>query len=77
MPESKHILTSKIFISAAVGLLASMAMSILRQRGIDVIITADIQIHITTVLMGLIAFWRTGQTKSLYIKKAKDNANTN
>ena len=43
-------------------------MGVLRAKGYDVVIGADAQLYITGVLMGLIGYWRTRETKQLRVK---------
>lgn len=71
MSDTKHFLFSKIFVSSCVGLISTITMGVLRAKGYDVIIGADAQLYATGVLMGLIGFWRTRETKKLHAKAAK------
>ena len=70
--ETKHFLTSKIFISSCVGLVSTIVMGVLRAKGYNVIIGADAQLYATGVLMGLIGYWRTRETKRLRAKAVKN-----
>lgn len=71
MPETKHVLTSKIFIGSSVGLVASIAMPIMRSYGYDVVITPAMQTHGTTIILAAVMWWRTRTVKPLHIRKKK------
>ena len=72
MTESKHVLTSKIFMGGAIGLLANLITSLARHYGYDVVISSEVQLHLNTVVLGLIAYWRNRPTKALHVKKPKE-----
>ena len=67
MKETKPIFESKIFVSSVVGIIASVAMYFMREAGISYAIDAQVQAHVTTVILAAVAFWRTRPTKKLVI----------
>jgi len=72
MHDSKHFLFSKIFMSALVGLACSAAASFALHMGYTIIISPAVQMHIVTILCGLIMAWRARPTKALHVKKPKE-----
>ena len=71
MNDSKHFITSKIFVSSCVGLICTVVMAALRHYGYEVAIDAETQLNITGVLLVLIGYWRTRETKPLRVKRVK------
>ena len=71
MTESKNILTSKIFMSALIGLASSVAMYLGRIHGYDVVISLEVQSYSTTVILGLITVWRPMKAVPLHFKRPK------
>ena len=70
--DTKHFLASKIFISSCIGLISTIVMATLRHYGYDVAIDAETQLNITGVLLVLIGYWRTRETKQLRAKGVKN-----
>ena len=71
MTESKHVLTSKIFLTGLVTVLSGLAMIIADHYGVSLDISLTMQGGIVTVLGGLVAYWRKRPTKALHVKKSK------
>ena len=71
MIESKHVLTSKIFLTGLVTVLSGLAMMIADHYGVSLDISLTMQGGIVTVLGGLVAYWRNRPTKALHVKKPK------
>ena len=72
MTESKHVLTSKIFLTGLVTVLSGLAMIIADHYGVSLDISLTMQGGIVTVLGGLVAYWRKRPTKALHVKKSKE-----
>ena len=71
MTESKHVLTSKLFLTGLVTLLSGIAMAIAGHYGITLDINPTIQGGLVTVIGGLVMYWRKRPTKALHVKKPK------
>ena len=73
MNESKHILTSKIFIAAIVTIIANIAVAVARKYGYDLSVTPETQSSLTVIVMGFIAYFRTLPAKPVHFKKKDKN----
>ena len=71
MPESKHVLTSKLFLTGAVTVVSGIIMMAFDQFGVNIDISLTLQGGIVTVVGSLVAWWRTRPTKPVYIVKQK------
>ena len=74
MNESKHILTSKSFITGLVGALSGIAMIACSQYGININIDQATQGGAVVVICGLFTALRAVTSKPVYIVKQKRRA---
>ncbi len=74
MPESKHALKSKTYITALVGFIASLLMIVLREHGYNVVISADMQAYASTLLFGAFMWLRQVTSGAIHFKPKSKSA---